>query len=190
MQAFITQELSDLSQCFLTLCQLAPQVEQVALRWIKAYEQGRKVIFCGNGGSAADSQHLAAELVGRYKLERTAMNALALTTDTSILTAVANDYGYEQIFARQLEGVGQAGDVLVGLSTSGNSKNVVLAFEKARSMGITTVAMTGESGGELAQLADHLLNVPATSANRIQEMHIALGHLLCGMTERAIHAQS
>ena len=143
-------------------------------------------MFCGNGGSAADSQHLAAELVGRYKMNRPALNSIALTTDTSILTAIGNDFGYDTIFERQVEGLGQKGDVLIGLSTSGNSKNVLLAMDKAKSMGITTVAFTGESGGKMKQQADIAINVPSNTTNNIQEMHISVGHILCGYIEKAL----
>ncbi len=187
MQDYFHKELDYISQCFIQLKELSPQLEQVASLWVEAYRRGNKIIFCGNGGSAADSQHLAAELVGRYQMERAAMDAIALTTDTSILTAVANDYGYEQIFARQVAAVGKAGDVLVGLSTSGNSKNVLLAMQQAKQMNIHTVALTGQARGEMRNDADHLINVPATSANHIQEMHIAIGHMLCGITEKMIH---
>lgn len=172
---------------FRRLADLSPMVEQVANVCSTALRAGNKIIFCGNGGSAADSQHLAAELVGRYKLNRKAMNAMSLTVDTSILTAVANDYGYETIFSRQLEGIGQSGDVLIGLSTSGNSRNIVLAMEMAEDMGITTVALTGEEGGVMKDLADYSLPVPSSQTNNIQEMHIALGHIICGLVEESIH---
>ena len=143
-------------------------------------------MFCGNGGSAADSQHLAAEFVGRYKMERVALNSLALTVDTSILTAVGNDYGYDDVFRRQVEGLGQKGDVLIGLSTSGNSVNVVKAFDQAKAMGITTVAFTGAGGGSMQQKADICLAVPASVTNHIQEMHITAGHLVCELVEKAV----
>ena len=155
---------------------------------IEALRRGNKIMFCGNGGSAADSQHLAAELVGRYKMNRPAMNAVALTVDTSILTAVGNDYGYDTIFERQVEGIGKEGDVLVGLSTSGNSKNVLLAFAKAKKQGIKTLALTGNAGGKMKEEADLTINVPSDTTNNIQEMHIAVGHLLCGVIEKEINA--
>lgn len=152
-----------------------------------ALKKGGKVMFCGNGGSAADSQHLAAEFVGRYKLERKALNSVALTVDTSILTAVGNDYGYDEVFSRQVEGIGKSGDVLIGLSTSGNSRNVLLAFEKAASMGITTVAFTGCGGGKMKEKADICLAVPAGVTNHIQEQHITCGHLICELVEKALY---
>jgi D-sedoheptulose 7-phosphate isomerase len=144
---------------------------------------GNKIIFCGNGGSAADAQHLAAELIGRYLMERGPLPALALTVDTSALTAIANDYSYDEVFARQLDGLGQAGDVLVALSTSGNSKNVLRAIEVARTRGIKTIGMTGQSGGLMRQLCDICICVPSDRTNHIQEMHIAVGHMICGAVE-------
>ena len=149
MKEFIESEFRNISCNFIHLQALAPQIEQAATMCIEALRRGNKIMFCGNGGSAADSQHLAAELVGRYKMNRPAMNAVALTVDTSILTAVGNDYGYDTIFERQVEGIGKEGDVLVGLSTSGNSKNVLLAFAKAKKQGIKTLALTGNAGGKM-----------------------------------------
>lgn len=183
----IESDILLISDNFRRLAALAPQVAQAIDICTAALRAGNKIIFCGNGGSAADSQHLAAELVGRYKLNRKAMNAMALTVDTSILTAVANDYGYDTVFARQLEGIGNKGDVLVGLSTSGNSRNVVLAMELAKQMGVATIALTGEKGGSMKELADCALAVPSSATNHIQEMHIALGHIICGMVEESIY---
>ncbi len=158
-------------------------IENIAKLWIKTIEQGGKVIFCGNGGSAADSQHLAAELMGRYKFDRDPMPAISLTTDTSALTAIGNDYGYEKVFSRPLRGIGNKGDVLVGISTSGNSKNILDAFAIAKEKGISTVAFTGNGGGKMKELADITLNVPSNITNNIQEMHIACGHMICGLVE-------
>ncbi len=183
---WISQELHSVAESFRALAELAPTIAEIAERCTAALKAGGKVMFCGNGGSAADSQHLAAEFVGRYKLERPALHSVALTVDTSILTAVGNDYGYDEIFRRQVEGIGKAGDVLIGLSTSGNSRNVVLAFEKARSMGITTVALTGAGGGKMKETADIALPVPAGITNHIQEMHITCGHLICELTEKML----
>ena len=148
-----------------------------------------KIIWCGNGGSAAQSQHLAAELVGRYRINRPAMNSISLTVDTSNLTAIGNDYGYDVIFSRQLEGVGKQGDVLIGLSTSGNSRNVVLAFEQAKKMGIKTVALVGEKGGAMRGIADLSLCVPAATSAHIQEMHITVGHLICDLIEKKFYGE-
>lgn len=187
---WISQELHSVAESFHALAELAPTIAEIAEHCAASLQAGGKVMFCGNGGSAADSQHLAAELVGRYKLERPALNSVALTVDTSILTAVGNDYGYDEVFRRQVEGIGKAGDVLIGLSTSGNSRNVVLAFEKARSMGITTVALTGAGGGKMKEAADIALSVPAGITNHIQEMHITCGHLICELTEKMLFPAS
>lgn len=165
---------------------IAADVRRAADTWINALSRGGKVMFCGNGGSAADSQHLAAELMGRFLSDRAPLPALALTVDTSALTAIGNDYGYEHVFARQVRGIGRKGDVLVGLSTSGNSANVVRAFEAARQMGITGVAFTGASGGALSALADVLLAVPHDQTSHIQEAHMAIGHVMCGIAEAAL----
>jgi D-sedoheptulose 7-phosphate isomerase len=146
-------------------------------------QQGGKILFFGNGGSAADAQHLATELSARYKTDRAAIAAVALTTDTSALTAIGNDFGFERIFARQIEALGRKGDVAIGISTSGNSKNVIAAFEQCRAQGITTVGFTGQSGGKLAPLCDILVNVPSMTTARIQEMHITLGQMFCGALE-------
>ena len=187
MKEFIESEFRNISCNFIHLQALAPQIEQGASTCIEALKNGNKIMFCGNGGSAADSQHLAAELVGRYKINRPAMNAIALTVDTSILTAVGNDYGYDTIFERQVEGLGKEGDVIIGLSTSGNSKNVLLAFDMAKKRDIKTISMTGHSGGKMKEVADLAINVPSDITNNIQEMHIAVGHLLCGVIEKAIN---
>jgi D-sedoheptulose 7-phosphate isomerase len=146
---------------------------------------GGKVMFCGNGGSAADAQHLAAELMGRFLADRAPMASVALTVDSSALTAIGNDYGFDQVFARQVRGLGRAGDVLVGISTSGNSANIVAAFEAARELGIHTLALTGGGGGTMATLADLLINAPSLSTPRIQELHIAIGHTICELVEDA-----
>ncbi len=159
---------------------------EMASRCVQAIAKGKKVMFCGNGGSAADAQHLAAEIVGRFQKERGAFAGLALTTDTSILTAVGNDYGFDDIFARQVEGLGQTGDVLIGLSTSGNSANVVKAMEKAREMGMNAFSFTGGTGGKLAEMCDLSFVVPSTTTARIQEMHILAGHILCELMEHDV----
>lgn len=145
---------------------------------------GKKVMFCGNGGSAADAQHLAAEFVGRFQLERRALPAIALHTDTSTLTSVANDYGFAQVYARQVEAHGREGDVLVAISTSGKSESILCAAQKARELGVTVIAMTGGSGGALRELADVWIGVPTDVTTRIQECHILIGHFLCDWAER------
>lgn len=159
------------------------QIEVIAAEIKKALASGNKVLFCGNGGSAADSQHLAAEFVGRFQKERRGLPAIALTVDTSILTAVGNDYGYEKVFVRQVEALAKPGDVLVGISTSGNSANVVEAVELAKSMGVYCVGMTAAGGGKMAALCDQCIAVPAKVTARAQEMHILIGHILCELVD-------
>jgi D-sedoheptulose 7-phosphate isomerase len=159
-----------------------PMAELVSL-CATAISGGGKLMFFGNGGSAADAQHLAAELVVRYAKDRAPVAAVALSTDTSILTAAGNDYGYEHVFARQVRSLGKPGDVALGISTSGNSNNVVAALEAAKDMGMTAAAFSGASGGKLVGLADPLILVPSTDTARIQEMHITLGHILCAGLE-------
>ena len=173
---------------FQALKKLSPRIEEIAKVWIKALEDGNKILFCGNGGSASDAQHLAAELIGRYKLNRTALAGICLNTDTSALTAIANDYGFEHVFSRQVEGIGKKGDVFVGISTSGNSQNVIKAFESAKKIGITCIAFTGDDGGKMKSMADLSLNVPANITNSIQEMHIACGHIMCEYVENHFFA--
>jgi len=150
---------------------------------VKAFRNGNKVLFCGNGGSAADAQHLAAEFSGRFYTDRDALPAEALHCNTSYLTAVANDYSYDVIYSRLIKGIGNKGDVLIGLSTSGNSRNIYNAFEVAKEKGMTTIAFTGASGGTMKALSDHLVNVPSTDTPRIQESHIMLGHIICQLVE-------
>ncbi len=150
---------------------------------VTAFKNGNKVLFCGNGGSASDAQHLAAEFSGRFYKDRDALPVEALHCNTSYLTAVANDYTYDVIYSRLVKGIGNKGDVLVGLSTSGNSKNIVAAFETAKEKGIITIGFTGESGGVMKSMSDYLLNVPSFDTPRIQESHIMLGHIICEMVE-------
>jgi D-sedoheptulose 7-phosphate isomerase len=168
---------------------LLQTVEDVSEACAKSIASGGKIMFCGNGGSAGDSQHLAAELVGKLVFNRPGMAGMALTVDTSILTAVGNDFGYEFVFSRQVESLGRPGDVLVGISTSGSSKNVVRAMEVARAQRIVTVAMTGINPGPMATLADHWIAVPHTETQKIQEGHIVLGHIFCALAEEAIHGK-
>jgi D-sedoheptulose 7-phosphate isomerase len=151
---------------------------------VNAFKNGKRIYFAGNGGSAADAQHLAAEFSGRFYTDRLALPAEALHCNTSYLTAVANDYSYEEVYARLIRGIANSGDVLVGLSTSGNSKNILRAFETAREKGVVTVAFTGESGGQMKPLSDYLFNVPSSDTPRIQESHILLGHIICELVEK------
>lgn len=162
------------------------KVQQAVETITTAFKSGRKVLFCGNGGSAADAQHLAAEFSGRFYKDRAALPADALHCNTSYLTAVANDYSYDVIYARIIDGIGYKGDVLVGLSTSGNSANIVKAFEAAKNKEIVTIGFTGATGGILKEASDILLNVPSFDTPRIQESHILLGHIICQFVEQNI----
>lgn len=169
---------------------LLPQIEKAAQAVISCLKSGRKVLFFGNGGSASDSQHMAAEFVGRYEKERRPLPAIALTTDTSILTAVGNDYGFDRIFERQIAGLGQKGDVAFAISTSGNSKNVLLGLEKARQMGLFTIGLTGRGGGQMPALVDVSLVVPSQKTSRVQECHIMIGHILCERVDESLSSNA
>ena len=162
------------------------RIETVANVMVKALRDGKRILWCGNGGSAADAQHLAAELSGRFYYDRPPLNSEAMHCNTSYLTAVANDYGYDLIYSRMIDGACKPGDVLVGISTSGNSKNICNAFRKAKELGVITVAMTGATGGEMKSMADYLLNVPSNDTPRIQESHIMIGHIICKIVEATI----
>lgn len=165
---------------------LVPQIEKAAQLMIKALKNGNKIMFFGNGGSAADAQHLAGELIGRFLKERKALPAIALTTDTSILTCLANDYSFDLIFARQLEGLAKSGDIAFGISTSGNSKNVLEGFAKAKEIGCQTIGLLGCSGGKIAKAVDLAIIVPSNETPRVQESHITIGHILCHLIEEEL----
>jgi len=168
---------------------LLNDIEKVSKLCVELYKNNKKTILAGNGGSAADAQHIAAEMVGRYGFDRPSLPSLALTTDTSALTAIGNDYGYDKVFSRQLEGMGQDGDLFIGISTSGNSVNIINAFKAAKEKNITTVALVGHDGGEMARLADISLVVPSDSTPRIQESHILIGHIICDIIEKEIFGE-
>ena len=182
----LSGELQAIAESCLKTRELLPELSRVIDRCVDSLKHDGTIFFCGNGGSASQAQHLSAELVGRYKLDRIPLRSVALTVDTSVLTAVGNDYGFEEVFARQIRGLGRSGDVLFGLSTSGNSENVVRAFEAARSKKITTVAMIGTRLGRLRDMADFVLAVPAAEANSVQELHLIIGHMICDGIERAL----
>lgn len=165
---------------------LLQEIRNVAQICIEAFCNGNKVIFCGNGGSAADAQHLAAEFSGRFYYDRPPLPAEALHVNTSYLTAVANDYSFDEVYARLLKGTGKEGDVLIGLSTSGNSKNILNALQVANETGIITVGLTGETGGNMRDLCDFLINVPSSDTPRIQEAHIMIGHIICELVESSL----
>ncbi|MFN8247934.1 MAG: D-sedoheptulose 7-phosphate isomerase [Ferruginibacter sp.] len=150
---------------------------------VNTFRNGNKVLFCGNGGSAADAQHLAAEFSGRFYTDREALPAEALHVNTSYITAVANDYSYDVVYSRMVQGIGRPGDVLVGLSTSGNSGNIIKAFDAAHAKGMKTIGFTGATGGKMKAISDHLINVPSTDTPRIQESHIMIGHIICQLVE-------
>jgi D-sedoheptulose 7-phosphate isomerase len=165
---------------------LLTRVESAAKACIDCIGSGGKILLAGNGGSAADAQHIAGEFVSRFAFDRPGLSAIALTTDTSILTAIGNDYGYEKLFARQVQAHGQSGDIFIGYSTSGKSPNVLLAFKEARSRGLVCIGLTGNRGGPMRELCDHILEVPSADTPKIQEGHLVLGHILCGIVEKAI----
>jgi len=170
----------------LVIKKIVPQIEEAARWMIEALKKGNKILLFGNGGSAADAQHIAAELVGRYQKDRKAMPAIALTTDTSILTSLSNDYGFETIFAKQIEGLAIFGDIAFGISTSGNSRNVLEGLEKAKELGCKTIGLLGCDGGRIADVVDLSVTVPCKSTPRIQECHITIGHILCSLIEQEL----
>jgi D-sedoheptulose 7-phosphate isomerase len=163
--------------------ELSIMIYEVGLVLAKCLEEGGTIFWCGNGGSAADSQHLAAELVGRFKKDRRALRSIALTTDTSVLTCIANDYSYDDIFSRQIEAVGRKKDILVAITTSGQSENVLRAIKKSKELGLITISLLGKGGGSAQEISDYSLVVPSGSTDRIQEMHILIGHILCELIE-------
>lgn len=177
------QESIEAKQELLADIQLLKQIDDASQIIVSCFQQGGKVLFCGNGGSAADAQHLAAEFSGRFYYDRDPLFAEALHVNTSYLTAVANDYSYDEIYARLIRAKGRKGDILVGLSTSGNSANVIRAMEESSKIGMINIAFTGHSGGKMKSLADVLINVPSSDTPRIQEMHILVGHIVCEIVE-------
>ena len=185
----ITESIAT-KQAILANQPLLDTIQSVANAMVKALKDGKRILWCGNGGSAADAQHLAAELSGRFYYDRPPLNSEAMHCNTSYLTAVANDYGYDLIYARMIDGACKPGDVLVGISTSGNSTNICNAFRKAKELGVITIAMTGETGGKMKEMADYLLNVPSTDTPRIQESHIMIGHIICEIVEATIFPKS
>lgn len=189
MKEFIEKQIREASQVMDAMTaepDLHAALSGAAQACIDALKGGGKILLIGNGGSAADAQHIAGEFVSRFAFDRPGLPAIALTTDTSILTAIGNDYGYERLFARQVQALGKKGDVLIGYSTSGKSPNVLLAFETAREIGMVTIGLTGNKGGPMVGLCDYLLAVPSSNTPKIQEGHLVLGHTLCGLVENAI----
>lgn len=193
MQQYILDQVQEAQRVMQAMTQdatLLDQVEKVAQTMVNSLRNGGKILLVGNGGSAADAQHIAGELVARFAFDRPGLAAIALTTDTSILTAIGNDYGYDHLFARQVEALGNAGDVLIGYSTSGKSPNILRAFEVARAKNMVCVGLTGKRGGTMKDLCQHVLEVPSTDTPKIQEGHLVLGHILCGLVESTMFKPS
>lgn len=189
MKNYITAQISEaqrLMSAMLVDRALQNSLEATAQACIASLKQGGKILLAGNGGSAADSQHIAGEFVSRFSFDRPGLPAIALTTDTSILTAIGNDYGYEKLFARQVQSLGNKGDVFIGYSTSGKSPNILNSFKEARAKGLICVGMTGNLGGQMRALCDHLFEVPSGDTPKIQEGHLLLGHIICGLVENAM----
>ena len=182
----IIQASIDTKQQILQNKELLVTIEKVVTVITNAFKKGNRVYFCGNGGSAADAQHLAAEFSGRFYTDRKALPAEALHCNSSYLTAVANDYGFDVVYSRMIDGIGNSGDILIGLSTSGNSVNMLKAFETAKQKEIITIGFTGASGGKMKDLSDHLINIPSNDTPRIQESHITIGHIICQLVEEKI----
>jgi D-sedoheptulose 7-phosphate isomerase len=173
-------------KAILSNVELIETIEKVADKMATCFKNSGKVLFCGNGGSAADAQHLAAELSGRFYYDRPSLPAEAIHVNTSYLTAVANDYSFDEIYSRYVSGVGKPGDMLLGISTSGNSENILRAIIEAKKQGMITVALTGTSGGKMKEVADFLINIPSTDTPRIQESHILIGHIICELVEKEV----
>jgi D-sedoheptulose 7-phosphate isomerase len=186
MQNIIEDYFEKVSKNFIQLKNQSKYIEAASEKVIQSLQNGNKIIFCGNGGSAGDSQHLAAELMGRYKVDRKPLPAIALTVDTSAITAIGNDYGYENVFSRQLKGIGNKGDVLISISTSGKSENVLEAIIEAKKMGIYVISLTGINDSEMKKISDLTISAQSNETNHIQEMHIAIGQLICGIVENAV----
>src|SRR6056300_1668522 len=187
MNKIISQHLQEHQTVLSTLELLAPQIETVANQMIQALQNGNTIFWCGNGGSASDAQHLAGELVGRFVGDRKALKSISLNADSAVMTCIVNDYGYEHLFSRQLEGLGTKGDVLIGISTSGNSANVLNAFKCAKNIGINTIGLLGNGGGKANKIVDNSIIIPSKTTARIQEMHILVGHILCDLIENGLN---
>ena len=190
MKKKIKNYLQNVSNNFKLLESQSDNIKIATNTMIKALNSKNKIIYCGNGGSAADSQHLSAELMGRYKLDRKPLPAISLTVDTSAITAIGNDYGFEYIFSRQLEGIGNKGDILYATSTSGESKNVIKAIEKAKEIGIKVICVTGKDNNKMAEISNITIHAQSNETNHIQEMHIAIGQLICGIIEEELFGQN
>jgi len=188
MKERIVRECRAAAMAFASLESMAPEIATAVACCSDALRSGKTIFLCGNGGSAADAQHIAAELVGRYRTERTALKAIALTVDPSVVTSIGNDYGFDHVFSRQLEGLATTGDVMIAISTSGHSRNVLQAIAAAKSLGVKTIGLTGRDSGEMGRMCDILICAPAEDVPRIQELHAAIGHILCGEIEEGVCA--
>lgn len=186
MEKRINNYLDTISKCFGELKNESESIQNAVNLITLTLKSNKKLIFCGNGGSASDAQHLAAEFIGRYKENRSSLAAIAITTDTSAITAIGNDYGFDNIFSRQIEGIGVEGDTLIAISTSGNSVNILKAIKKAKKMNIKIIGLTGNKNKDFSNLVDICINVPSSETNHIQEMHIAVGQLICELVEKEI----
>ena len=187
MNEIIKKHLDEHQTVLSTLESLAPQIETVANHMIQALQNGKTIFWCGNGGSASDAQHLAGEMVGRFVGDRKALKSISLNADSAVMTCIVNDYGYEHIFSRQVEGLGVAGDVLVGITTSGNSQNVLNALAVANQKQMTTIGLLGKGGGKALSLVCEAIVINSNTTARIQEMHITIGHILCDLIEEGLH---
>lgn len=189
MKNYISAQISETHRIMSAMLDdkaLFEELEKAAAACISCMQNGKRILLAGNGGSAADAQHIAGEFVSRFAFDRPGLSAIALTTDTSILTAIGNDYGYEKLFARQVQAHGTQGDIFIGYSTSGKSPNILRALEEARARGLVTIGLTGNRGGPMRELCDYLLEVPSADTPKIQEGHLVIGHILCGLVENAI----
>lgn len=190
MKELIKKHILEHSAVLDSISQLDESIEKVANIFISCLEKGGTIFWCGNGGSASDSQHLAGELVGRFVDERKPLKSIALTADSAVMTCIVNDYGYEHIFSRQVEALGSKGDVLVGITTSGNSKNVLNAFKVAKNKGVKTIGLLGKGGGAAKDLVDESITILSNSTARVQEMHILIGHILCDLIEEGLNLKA
>jgi len=193
MREYISSQITEAQSVMTAMLDdvhLISTLEAASRSCISCMKQGGKVLLAGNGGSAADAQHIAGELVSRFAFDRPGLPAIALTTDTSVMTAISNDYGYEMLFARQIQAHGNKGDIFIGYSTSGKSPNILMAFEEARSRGLVSIGLTGDGGGQMKESCDFLLEVPSKVTPKIQEGHLVLGHILCGLIEDSLFKRS
>ena len=193
MRSYVTSQIQETQRIISAMLvdeELLTCLDAASDACVHALNSGKKILLAGNGGSAADAQHIAGELVSRFAFDRPGLSAIALTTDTSVLTAIGNDYGYERLFERQVQSHGQIGDVFIAYSTSGKSPNVLLALREAKNRGLVCIGLTGNKGGEMGKFCDYILKVPSADTPKIQEGHLVLGHIMCGMIEEAIFGAS